>query len=233
MLKGEQPYHRHASGRAVSLLALLILKRSIPQSRAALAGLLWPDTDEGQARTNLRKLIFELRRLLPRTSSLRLDRDTLEWAADSECDVDVEAFERIAAHAASMEELEAGIALYRGDLLPGCYDEWILAERERLGQVYASLLERLVAALEARRAFRPALAYAGQLLGRDPLREETYCLLMRLHGHQRDRAGVTQVYRRCVAILRKELDVPPSAATEELYARLSGAGAEPHAPVLT
>jgi non-specific serine/threonine protein kinase len=212
---------------------LLVLKRGIPQSRAALAGLFWPDTDEGQARTNLRKLIFELRRLLPRAASLRFGRDTLEWAADSEYDVDVEAFERAAAHAASMDELEIGIALYRGDLLPGCYDEWILAERERLGQVYASLLERLVAALEARRSFRLALAQAGRLLDRDPLREETYRLLMRLHDQEGDRAGVTQAYRRCVATLRQELDVRPSAATEELYARLNGAGAEPPVPVLT
>ncbi len=233
ILYGERPHHKLVSGRALSLLALLVLRRGVPQSRAALAGLFWPDTDEAQARTNLRKLIFELRRVLPHASSLRLDRDTLEWAAASECDVDVEAFERAAAHAASMAELEAAIALYRGDLLPGCYDEWILAERERLGQVYASMLERLVAALEARRAFRPALAYAGRLLDRDPLREEAYRLVMRLHGQQGDRAGVIQVYRRCVATLRQELDVPPSAATEELYARLNGAGAEPRAPVLT
>jgi DNA-binding SARP family transcriptional activator len=50
------------SGRAESLLAYLLLHRDVPQPRQRLAFLLWPDSAEGQAHTNLRKVLHNLRR---------------------------------------------------------------------------------------------------------------------------------------------------------------------------
>jgi DNA-binding SARP family transcriptional activator len=48
------------SGRAESLLAILLLRLDVPQSRQRLASLLWPDSGEAQARTNLRHLLHTL-----------------------------------------------------------------------------------------------------------------------------------------------------------------------------
>ncbi|MDQ4108628.1 MAG: hypothetical protein M3138_07480, partial [Actinomycetota bacterium] len=45
------------SARGQSLLAYLLLHDDAPQSRQRLAFLLWPDSGEGQARTNLRHLL--------------------------------------------------------------------------------------------------------------------------------------------------------------------------------
>ena len=45
------------SARAESLLAYLLLHREAPQPRQRLAFLLWPDSSEPQARTNLRHLL--------------------------------------------------------------------------------------------------------------------------------------------------------------------------------
>ena len=53
------------SARAESLLAYLLLHREAPQPRQRLAFLLWPDSTEPQARTNLRHLLHNLRRALP------------------------------------------------------------------------------------------------------------------------------------------------------------------------
>jgi two-component SAPR family response regulator len=74
------------------------------------------------------------------------------------------------------------VTLYRGDLLPGCYDEWILSERERLHQLYLTALERLATALGESGAHAEAITYAQRLLEHDPLREETYRLLMGLYA---------------------------------------------------
>ncbi len=55
---GGEPLSGFESPRLRSLLALLIVRRDRPQSRAQLAFALWPDSTEGQARTNLRQLIL-------------------------------------------------------------------------------------------------------------------------------------------------------------------------------
>src|SRR5687767_1066484 len=52
------------SARAESLLAYLLIHRGAPQPRQRLAFLLWPDSTEQQARTNLRHVLHNLRRAL-------------------------------------------------------------------------------------------------------------------------------------------------------------------------
>src|SRR5262245_42012977 len=60
-----QPLPPLDSVRAESLLAYLLLHRDAPQPRQRLAFLLWPGSTEGQAQTNLRKVLHNLRRALP------------------------------------------------------------------------------------------------------------------------------------------------------------------------
>jgi DNA-binding SARP family transcriptional activator len=54
--------------------------------------------------------------------------------------------------------------LYRGELLPGCYDDWILPERERLQQRFIETLEQLILLLQNRGDYRGAINYAERLL---------------------------------------------------------------------
>jgi len=61
----DQPLPPLNSARAESLLAYLLLHRDAPQPRQRLAFLLWPGSTEGQAQTNLRKVLHNLRRALP------------------------------------------------------------------------------------------------------------------------------------------------------------------------
>jgi len=62
--------------RLQSLLAYLVLHRDVPQPRQQLAFLLWPDSSESQARTNLRNLIHQLRQALPQAN-------TVQWRPDA------------------------------------------------------------------------------------------------------------------------------------------------------
>src|SRR5690349_9031006 len=112
--------------REQSLLAYLVLHAGVPQSRQHLAFLFWPDANESQARNNLRNLWHKLRQALPETERLLwADTQTVQWRPQIPCAVDVIDFERAATQAATRAELEAVAQLYRADLLPSCYSEWI------------------------------------------------------------------------------------------------------------
>jgi hypothetical protein len=58
---GRRSLPRLESERAESLLAYLLLHREAAQPRQRLAFLLWPDSTESQARTNLRDVLHNLR----------------------------------------------------------------------------------------------------------------------------------------------------------------------------
>ena len=202
------------STRVASLLAYLLLHRDAPQPRQRIAFLLWPDSSESQARTNLRHLLHTLRGALPDAERfIDVTSRTLQWRGDAPCWLDVAEFER------SIEESDGreAVELYRGDLLEGSYDEWLLEEREQFRQHYLLTLERLARALEASGEYLQAIAIAHQIQRYDPLYEESYRLLMRFHNARGDRARAIRVYHECASTLERELGVEPAAATRETY----------------
>jgi predicted ATPase/DNA-binding SARP family transcriptional activator/Tfp pilus assembly protein PilF len=220
-----------------ALLAYLLLHRDAPQGRQYIAFQFWPDSTEAQAQSNLRNLLLSLRRSLPDLERyLTVSHRTLQWRDDSPFVLDVTQFEKALAEAgdtfhttleapstgepahspSSVRALQRVVDLYTGDLLPGCYDEWILAPRERLRQGFLSALEMLIHALEQRGDLNTAILYGQRLVRHDPLREENYRHLMRLQLANGDRAGVVTVYRHCKRMLKRELGLEPSQATVEI-----------------
>ena len=209
------------TSRLQSLLAYLILHGHAPQSRHSLAFLLWPNSTEAQAHTNLRTLVHRLRQALPEADRfLHADTQTLQWLSNAPFTLDVADFENAISFANSSTALRQAVDLYRGDLLPGCYDDWVLPERERLRQTFGEALERLLLLLERVQDYPTAIHYAHRLLWHDPLHETTYRHLMFLHALNGDRADALRVYQTCVAVLRRELAVEPSPITCDLYQRL-------------
>ena len=214
-----------------ALLAYLALNANAPVSRHRLAFLFWPDSSETQARTNLRQLLHHLRAAWPEAERfLESDAQVLRWRGEAPFSVDVALFEAEVARADVLERegggaalrdaLEAAARLYRGELLPGMYDEWIAEERRRLKQKHTNVLERLTHLLEDARDYTAAIRHAERLLAEDPLRETLYQQLMRLNALNGDRAAALHVYHRCEANLRRELDVEPGAATRRLLEQL-------------
>jgi predicted ATPase len=210
----EQPATRLQSDRLQALLVYLVLHRDQPLSRQQLAVLFWPDTTDAQARTNLRTLLARLREALPDADQfLAIEAQTVQWRSDAPGAVDLIEFEQ----ALAANRLTDAATLYRGDLLPTCYDDWIAGERERLKQEFCAALERLILHLANLGDYRSAIRYTKQLLRSEPLREETYRRLMRLYALSGDRTGVVQIYQTCVRVLKSELDVEPSAETCAVY----------------
>ncbi len=214
---GEKPIAKLQSERLQALLAYLVLHREQLVARQQLAVTFWPDTTDAQARTNLRTLLARLREALPDADQyLAVDTQTMQWRSDAPCAIDVVEFEQ----ALAANCLAEAVALYRGDLLPACYDDWITGERERLRQAYHGALERLIRQAEQQRRFDQAIAYAQRLLRHDPLHETTCRHLMRLQLAGGDRSGALRTYHACAALLRDELGVEPASETRRLYAQL-------------
>lgn len=214
---GDQSWTRAISERLQSLLAYLALNRQRAQSRQHLAYLFWGDSSDPQARTNLRKELYNLRQSLPNVEQIvRIEPKTLSWSPTIPFALDVMEFE----NAVAQNQLERAIALYRGQLLPSCDDDWIFPERDRLQQLYVRALEQLIEQLKNQQDYRLALNYAQQLSRVDPLNESTYCTLMQLHDLSGDRANALQVYHHCMTMLREELGVDPSPTTRRFYEQL-------------
>ena len=229
--RDEAPIRTLNAPRLHALLAYLLLHRDAPQPRHHLAFVLWPDTTEAQARTNLRHLVYGLKQTLPEADRfIHADAQTVQWHPEAPYRLDVADFEQACARAEAATQqgdlialrvaLEQASALYQGDLLPSCYDDWILPARERLRQAFTGALQGVLRLLERAGQPREALPYAERLVCHDPLREETYRILMRLHAQCGDRAGVLRVYHTCTSVLERELGVEPSAATRDAYAYL-------------
>lgn len=217
--------------RCQTLLAYLILHRDTVHTRQHIAFQFWPDSTESQARTNLRNLIHKLRRALPEADQLlHLTRQTIQWRPDAPFSLDVAEFEQYlkieesrlneANLQSSIINLQNAITHYPGDLLPGHYDDWILAARERLRSRYLACLDQLILHLENERQYPEAIRYARRLLREDPLHEAAYRRLMRLQALNGNTAGALRTYHTCTTTLQRELGVFPSQATQAAYERL-------------
>lgn len=209
------------------LLAYLLLHRDTPHTRQQLAFLFYPDSSEAQAQSNFRTLLGRLRQAWHGAEHyVQINNRTIQWRSDASFLLDVLEFENALARAEAgggISELERAVELYRGDLLPQCYADWILPIRERLRQKYLNALVQLIELLKAQGDYHAALVYAQQLLQLEPLQETTYQLLMRLHAAQGDRSSMLRVFRQCELVLHQELRAEPSRETRALFEQLQHA----------
>lgn len=258
----QRPVTTVNSTRLQALLAYLVLHADTSHPRQYLSFLLWPDSTEAQARTNLRKLCFQLRQALPDPDLfLRMDNRTIQWKPDAPYTLDVDELRHLLKSLAqepssaslnyqatpsqppptwgrsrdgSLPNLGPGgapareglvvtanltqlVDLYVGELLPGCYDDWLLPLRQQLHDQVMGALHRLVTLLENQRAYSDGIRYVRRLLHFDPLQERTYQQLIRLHALNGERSSALRAYHDCLMMLKRDLGVEPEEATTTLY----------------
>ncbi|MDP8908535.1 MAG: winged helix-turn-helix domain-containing protein [Chloroflexota bacterium] len=87
------------AGKALALLAYLVVEPDYPRRREVLAALLWPDQPEESARHSLRQALTSVRQRLDDQAAdpphLIVSRDTVAFNATSDYQLDVATFDAL------------------------------------------------------------------------------------------------------------------------------------------
>jgi len=236
---GDRPVSGFESQKVRALFAYLICYRDRAFGRDRLAGLLWPDRDPDGSRHALRQAIYNLKSALPAAVPLILSgQGGVQINPAAAVWSDVEAFEQAAQRGKRPEmidpyHLTAAAQLYRGELLAGffvkdseAFEEWLLAEQERLRDTAIDVLRTLVDAYRRRGEYRFGLYYARRLVVLEPLSEEACRELMRLSLLAGQRSRALAEYEKLRGLLKKELGVEPLKETRNLYESILLEGGE-------
>jgi predicted ATPase/DNA-binding SARP family transcriptional activator len=228
---GEYTIERFRSHKASALLSYLALNLSRHHARELLLELFWPEMKPQAARDNLSTMLSLLRRQLqtpdvPADRLLLTDYQNIRLNPETVA-TDVDEFEQLLKAATRAEEaevrrslLERAIGLYRGDLLPTCYEEWAIQEQARLKTRYGDALQQWTAALAQAGDLEAALIAAQRARQADPFREETYQAQIWLNAVLGRPALALETYRELEQFFRSELGISPSTATRALAERL-------------
>ena len=211
-----------------AVLAILVLTPGDAHSRDRLAGLLWSERGDHQARGSLKQTLMRLRRCLNRTGDevFRADRRSVALNRDT-ISVDALTFER-QVQEGTIESLTQAVALYRGDLLDGisihdpAFEDWLLVERQRLRQLFEHALANLMAKALAAGDPDGAAKAARKLLLLDPLSEAAYRTLMQVHSDRAQSAQALKLYEVLRERILRELGVQPEPATIALVDHIRG-----------
>lgn len=229
---GDEPLPPIPSRAGRSLFAYLAVNRSRAHPREEVVGVFWPDLPESRGRRRLSHTLWQIQDALGElpggephlevsTDRLRFNTQTSYWLDVEEFERHIRAVETERSSAARTASLRHAVDLYRGDFLSGFYEEWVLVEQERLGQLYLHALAELVELAKSRGDYEEALVYARRLTNHDQLREDAHREVMRLSVLLGRTSDALRQFERCRSVLFEELGTEPAAATLELYERIT------------
>ncbi|MBN1431119.1 MAG: AAA family ATPase [Anaerolineae bacterium] len=220
------------------LLAYLLLYPQQKHARLLLAGLMWPDMAETRGRHALRDAVWHINKDLPGllqtdTGAIGISPHVRLWSDVAEFDrllTPLTVDERTVRHSQNRNDLYQAVRLYRGDLLEGLYEDWILAERDRLSALYLRALEQVVRLEKLAGCYDQALAVAQTLAGADPLQESVHREIMKLNYLLGQPAAALKQYLTCRQIMADEVDTLPDPETTRLAQEIA-AGSGQDVPV--
>lgn len=205
--------------RRLALLAIVAAAGARGITREKVVGILWPESDEEQARHTLSQTLYLLRReagdaWVAGSTQLRL-------AASITSDV-VQLQDALSAG-----QLERAAALYAGPFLDGFYlagapafEQWVEETRARLQSGVRRALETLARSAVAAGAHREAAGWWQRLLELDPFNSAYAAGRVRALGAAGDHAHALSVARAYEARVRHELDDEPDPAIGALIEQL-------------
>lgn len=218
---------RFKTRKTGSLLAYLACRLGVPIPREILIETFWPGRDPDAGRQSLSQALSSLRHQLeppgfPRGVVFSADRESIR------CDpttvtTDLSEFERCLREAARRPEgpnhallLQRALGLYRGELLPGLYDDWVLSERTRIAGAFSQSALWLLRHLEQRDDHAAALEVGRTLVRHDPWSDEGHRAVIRLLTETGEGAAAWSHFEQWRRALWREMRMEPDAETVRL-----------------
>lgn len=224
------PLSGFVSSKAQALLCYLVITGQT-HSRDELAGLLWGDMPEPEARANLRVVLSNLRHLVG--PYLNINRQSVAFNPQSATRSDIADFLASMQHIETtkpehhIETLHEAAKLYRGNLMHGFYvrdapdfEEWLLIQRERCRQLAVQTFYLIAAHHTMRGEYLEGIQYTSRLLEMEPWHEEFHRQLMLLLALSGQRSAALMQFETCQRVLAQELGVTPAEETVALYQRI-------------
>ena len=208
---------RSLRGQAAQALVLLVAEYPQRVDVAVIAEMLWPGSEPGDVRPNLRVLLHKLRSELGSLEAIASVDDTWRLALDA-ASIDSVRFESAVIEADSLDlaSLDAALSLWRGDTPGGSTIDELRGWQTRLETLRLDTEERRLDAMLASGRAETAAAEARILADAQPYRERRWELLVLAlyrSGRQREALDAT---REVAELLRTDLGIEPGPGLREL-----------------
>ncbi len=226
-------------GKAKQLFQLLLTKRQHLLAREEIVTQLWEESDEETAQRDFKVALNALNKALEpnreaRASAFFIQRHGSSYGFNlaSGYHIDAEEFERLVSAGLAETDLdqamillEKGLAYYFGEYLPECrYEDWCIAERERLHVLYLRGAEKLAQSYVTMEQYDASIRWCEKILQADDCWEEAYRLLMYCYYRKNNRALSMKWYEKCVAKLQSQFGVQPLPSTRDTFHLIMDSG---------
>jgi DNA-binding SARP family transcriptional activator len=219
-----------------TLLAYLLVQPGRFFRRDGIAGMLWGERTEAQARCCLNTALWRLRRALEGGDLSRgaflICRPNGEigfnWESDYWLDVqefETEAYRVLSDSPEHLSEKSARtlqniLLLYNGDLLETFSGDWAIGERERMRSLFLRCLAHQMMYCKTNGDYEQALICGERILKIDLLREEIHRELMEIYVLAGRRPLAIRQYEICRSALLNELGILPMPQTRHLHSQI-------------
>jgi DNA-binding SARP family transcriptional activator len=221
--------------RARDIFCLIASSKYRRVAKDVLIDVFWSDDDPKAVEKNFHPTISHIRKALNSRQTLKQNflvfRDgSYQLNPDLSYFIDVEEFDRLVSEAEAAKRdkdndrlrasLEGAYCLYRGEFMPGVYEDWAEERRNYYSEQFGRITGALAKLSLAERRFTDGQRFAAEVLKLDPYREDMYRLTIKLLAAQGKKPAAKKHYEEMVKLFNSELGVSPSPETRKLAAEL-------------
>ena len=212
-------------GPLVKELFFFLLKRKQAR-RDVILETFWPEYSAAKAKGVFHATLYRMRRVVPQeTVSFDDSTDSYVFNQGPDFWFDAEVFEGLLGEAsrepsAAYDLLAQAIRIYQGDFLPEIYSDWSADRRKELRRIYVDAVIQLAGIEFEASEYRQSMKLYRQAIAKEPYREDAHRGVMNSLAQAGRQSEALQHFLEFAQALKDELQVQPTAETEQLYDKI-------------